>query len=64
MAEHAAVACAPLDLDEAVISPPAAPAVLHQPLVQSGLIAVTDNSDGVVVLVTEIQQELVTILSK
>ena len=61
MAKHAAVACAPFDLDEAVVSPPVAPAVLHQPVVQARFIAVTDNSDGVVVLVTEIQQILVEI---
>ncbi len=56
MAKHATVACAPLDLDEAIVSPPVAPAVLHQPVVQAGLTAVTDNGDGVIVLVTEIPE--------
>lgn len=56
MAKHATVACAPLDLDEAIVSPPVAPAVLHQPVVQAGLTAVTDNGNGVIVLVTEIPE--------
>jgi hypothetical protein len=56
VAKHATVACAPLDLDEAIVSPPVAPAVLHQPVVQAGLTAVTDNGDGVIVLVTEIPE--------
>jgi len=56
VAKHATVACAPLDLDEAIVSPPVAPAVLHQPVVQAGLTAVTDNGNGVIVLVTEIPE--------
>ena len=39
----AAVTCAPLDLHVAAVSPAAAPAVLHQPVVLAALSAVPDN---------------------
>ena len=51
MAEHAAVASSPLDLDVASVAPPRAPAVLDEPVVLAALVTVADDSDGVVVLV-------------
>jgi hypothetical protein len=51
VSEHAAVAGSSLDLDEAVVAPPVAPAVLDQPEVLAGLVAVADDGDSVIVLV-------------
>ena len=47
----AAHAHAPLHLDVAILAPPWAPAVLHQPVVLAILVAVTHNSDGMVLRV-------------
>ena len=51
MAEHSAVARSSLDLDVAVVSPPGAPAVLDEPVVQATLATIPDDGDGVVVAV-------------
>ena len=48
MLPDAAHAHAPLHLDVAVLAPPLAPAVLHQPVVLAVLCAVTHDSDGVI----------------
>ena len=53
MAEHSAVARSSLDLDVAVVSPPGAPAVLDEPVVQASLASVADNGDSVIVFVAE-----------
>merc|ERR1719322_1256598 len=44
----AAHAHAPLHLDVTALSPPGAPAILHQPVVLAILVTITHNSDGVV----------------
>ena len=55
MSEHAAVAGSSLALDEAVVAPPVAPAVLDEPEVLAGLVAVADDGDSVIVLVAAVK---------
>ena len=52
MSKHSAMAGSSLDLDEAIVTPPIAPAVLDQPEVLAGLVAVANDGDSVIVLVT------------
>jgi len=51
--EHSTMSGSSLDLDVAAVSPPGAPAVLDEPVVEASLVSVADNGDCVVVLVAE-----------
>ncbi len=64
MSEHAAMTGSSLDLDEAVVAPPVAPAVLDKPEVLAGLVAVADDGDSVIVLVAAIEMVLIKCLHR